>query len=91
MFFLFSHIFLWVSVIKHNSFGGKKSGPDSALYATFCSLVDRAQREIKLYQLINSSNLQPLCTGVIDCREHKMGRSRPDEILQVSKASRNWP
>lgn len=40
--------------------GGEKSRPDSALQATFGSLVDRGQREIKLYQLINSSNLQPL-------------------------------
>lgn len=35
MLLLFSHVFLWVYVMKYNSFGGKKCGPDSALHATF--------------------------------------------------------
>lgn len=77
---------------KYPSFGCKESGLSPGLCAAaFCGVSYWAQGKRELHQLINSSNSQPLGTGVIDCREHKIGTRSPDEILPETKASRNWP
>lgn len=86
-------VFMWFLtglVFKYMSLGCK-SGLNPGLCSALCGRVYWAQCKIELHQLINNSNSQPLGTGVIDCREHKIGTRRPDEILPEIKAGRNWP